>query len=427
MTGAERLDAELSLDRSPRPEERDPAALPADGAISAGAADVDPDGFDLDEVEAFALAGSPNLREAAADARAAHNRAYQAGLYPNPTVYTASPQWTGSISQYNVFVGQDIVTGGKLQLSRAALARQARQASLKYERARFDLLTAVRKSFYGALIAQRRVEVLESLVAIADKSHATAQKLLEAQVGTTTDKLLLEIELDKAQVALTGAMTVLDASRDELAAVLGDPTLRVARVVGNLSHELPDFEYEAVRQGVVSRNALLEIARVDVARNRLLLERSIVEPIPNLNLQGGYQYQVEAPLHNQGLAQLSLVIPLWNRNQGAIRAAQADTSAAVARVGRVENELSALAAATLGAYLAATQVVERYEQKILPNAEEVLRITTEAWEKGEFDTMRVLQAQKTLVEAQLNVVNAQESRWQTAISLSGLLQDEQFP
>ena len=78
----------------------------------------------LEELVFLAQTANPALREAAAKVRVSQGEALQAGMCPNPTFYMGSPQWTGSISQYNWYVGQDVITGQKLQLNRAAKLRE---------------------------------------------------------------------------------------------------------------------------------------------------------------------------------------------------------------------------------------------------------------------------------------------------------------
>lgn len=381
----------------------------------------------LEEITDIAMANSPNLREAVNQVAAAQGQALQVGLYPNPTINASSPQIAGNESQWNGFATQEFVTAGKLRLSRAAALRAVQQAQLRYVRTRFDLLTNVRTAFYGVLVAQRRVEVLRMLVNITTRSRQTAEQIFQQGLGTRTDALLLRIEQDRAEIALNNAETALAADRRSLAAAIGVPTLAITRVEGNISAGLPDFEYEAVRQGVISRNALAEIARVEVARNRILLQRAFVEPIPNIVAMGGFQYQVAPFIHDQGLFQVTMAVPLWNRNQGNIRSAQANIAQASNQVQRVQNELSGQLAVAMSSFIQAQQQVDFYEQEILPRSREVQGIAQRAYAVGEFDFLRLLQAQRTLLETNLAYVNAQDVRWRAAAAIAGLLQVEQFP
>jgi cobalt-zinc-cadmium efflux system outer membrane protein len=174
---------------------------------------------------------------------------------------------------------------------------------------------------------------------------------------------------------------------------------------------------------------LVQIARMEIGRNEILLRRARVEPFPNINFQGGYQNQgpgAFAP-QNQGLYQVTFNVPLWNRNQGNIRAAEANISVAQAHVGTVENNLANDSASAIGRFLSSQQQVDRYEEQMLPKAREVLRLVKQQYAQGEAEFLRLLQAQRQRMEVELDYVNAQEMRWIAAAEVAGLLQADQFP
>lgn len=423
----------------PRPDSIPPQAAPPKGstvppqieqfqtADEAVPTQPPTEGTALDELIFLTQTGNPSLREASAKVRVAQGQALQAGLYPNPTFYTGSPQWTGSISQYNWFMGQDIITAHKLQLSRAAQLRAVEQAQLDLTRVRFDVLTAVRRQFYLTATAQRRVEVLDGLLGVSSRSRDVGQKLMKAGETNLADATLLDIEYDKALVARQNAVAVLEASRKQLSAVVGMPEMDFGPLAFDLALPLPQYDLEAVRQGVVDTNAIAGNAAIEIQRTQVLLRRALAEPWPNFNIQAGYQYAVEDTHHDQGYAQLAMTVPLWNRNQGGIRAARADTVRAMAGLQRTENELSRQVAESFGQYLAAEQRAAIYEKRILPKARDVFRVNQNLFEQGQTDFLRLLQAQRTLIEADLGYLDAQEARWTAASTIAGLLQLEQFP
>lgn len=382
--------------------------------------------YRLDDLQAFAEQASPNLRAAAAAISAARGKALQAGLYPNPLLQGGSPQWGGDQSQYYGGIAQEFVTHGKLRLDQQAACQEVYQARLRFVRARFDLITAVRQQFYSTLASQRRIEILEALVAIAKRSNGTAVKLERSGEATRAETLFLEIEVEKAEVALENALARLAGAQRSLAAVVGMRDLIIERVHGDLVAPLPNYEAELLARGFLSENALVQIARVEVSRQRLLLRRAEVEPLPNVTVSGAYLYNTPDP-HNNAMLEFSLPIPVWNRNQGHIAAAQSGVVEAAANIGKVENELTSQLAVAVARHIAAGQLAERYEQRILPKARESFDLTRRGYELGQFDFLRLLQAERTLVEADLNYVESLELRWTSAAEIAGVLQHEVFP
>jgi cobalt-zinc-cadmium efflux system outer membrane protein len=187
----------------------------------------------------LAEANSPNLREAAFQVRTAQGRAVQAGLCPNPEFTYGNPQLNGSASQYNGVISQEFVTANKLGLSQAAALRGVEQAQLSYVRTRFDLLTAVRQRFYTAAVAQARVDILHELVGISLRSRDIGEKLVKAGEGTRTDAIVLDIDLDRAQVNYENSLALLEAAKGELAAVVGAGPIMIPRLAANCPRSSP--------------------------------------------------------------------------------------------------------------------------------------------------------------------------------------------
>jgi cobalt-zinc-cadmium efflux system outer membrane protein len=380
----------------------------------------------LDDFTRLAESASPALRQALAEIEVSRGRAVQSGLYPNPVVSGGSPQWGGSGSQFYGQLSQEIVTKGKLRLNRAAAGREVAQAELRFVLTRFELLTAVRQGFYGVLAGQRRIEILERLVEVAKLSEDSIARLERGGEATRADLLLIQIEREKAELALENAQATLEAGRRRLAAVAGVPDAPIGQVAGELVAPATDFAALARQSGVLDSNALVQIAQAEADRARILLRRAQVEPWPNVTLAGGYMQEAGFPNH-LGLFSIEMPIPVWNRNQGEIRAARAAASSASERVQRTYNELAAQLATAVGRYEAAAQQTGRIQSAIIPKARESLDLTRKGVAAGQFGFLTLLQAQRSNAEADLGLVNALEALWTSAAEIAGLLQREAFP
>lgn len=128
-----------------------------------------------------------------------------------------------------------------------------------------------------------------------------------------------------------------------------------------------------------------------------------------------------------GMLQISLPIPIWNKNQGQIHAAQAGITRASFAAEQTRLDLTKQLAVATGRFEMATQQTARYEKAILPKAQESVRLNQKGFSEGQFDFLRVLQSQRMLIESELNYISAQEARWMAAAEIAGLLQEEEFP
>lgn len=380
----------------------------------------------IDQISSLAQQENPQLAAAAEAVEAAKGAAQQAGLYPNPVLEGGANQLGGRDSQYYAMLSQEIVTKHKLGLDRAAATQEIFQAELDFIRTRFAILTAVRRDFYSALAAQRRVEILEELVRLLSQSHTTSERLRQAGEGTRADVLLLDVQWQQAEVSLQNARTLWEAAKAKLAASAGNSLIQIDRVEGDLTSALAFPEFHAARDQILQDNAQARRAMVEIDRTQILLQRAMVEPFPNVTVGAGYQANVE-PLHNLAILQVAFPLPVWNRNQGNIRSARANVSRATQTLGAVQNDLARQLADAWGDYHAAQQQVARFENNILPASREAIRLAQQGYEQGEFDFLRLLQAQQTAVRTELEYVSSVEAKWLAAADLAGLLQLDQFP
>jgi cobalt-zinc-cadmium efflux system outer membrane protein len=381
----------------------------------------------LDDFVSLMEQNHPRLRNARAAIEAARGKAVQARLYPNPVVAGFSPQIAGDQSQWSGTVAQDLVTAGKLRLSQQAALREVQMAEYELIRTRYDVLTEVRQSFYALLVSQRRVEIYQLLMDIAKRSFEIGRQLAEAGEGTKADVLFWSIERDRAEVRLLNAAVYIETGRRQLAAAVGLPRADVGTIDGDLFRRLPNFDLKLLQEAVARANARPRVVESDIARAQWALERAVVQPIPNINLMGGYQRQVGIPAMDQGLVQVMMAVPLFDRNQGNIRSARADIAASRANLRTVELELATQTAQAVASYRTSQRLVEWYERYILPKARETVQLTQTLYARGEVTFLSLLQAQRILTETELVFVESQADRWNSAVALASLLQLEQFP
>lgn len=358
----------------------------------------------------------PALELARQEIDAAQGRAVQAGLYPNPSVGTSSPQLNGTQGQ-NVLVTQEIVTPGKLRLSQAAVSQEVEQARFRYQAMRLQIVAAVRREFFTTVAMQRRVALQTDLTGLVLRSRDTAQLLLESGEGTKADVLLFDIDYDRAVMATQTSRTDLEVARKRLAFAVGEPALPIGQLEGSLEIAIPEANLETLRELVAATHPDMGIATAEADRSQVLLRRARLQPAPN----------VEAMIQNQGLFQLMVAVPLFDRNQGNIRAAQAELARAKAGIRAAELDLSQRTAQAYNNFTVAAQQVHVYQRQLRPKAQQTFQISRALYEQGQSDFLRLLQSQRTLIETELGYLDAQEARLLAAADLAALVQWHDFP
>jgi cobalt-zinc-cadmium efflux system outer membrane protein len=392
------------------------------------AAPAAPAEYTLDQLVRLALENNPRLAQAAVAIDAARGRALQAGLYPNPTVSFVGDELGDRQGRAGILtvpqISQEIVTGGKLTLSRAAAEREVDQATLALAARRADLLAGVRTAYFDVLTLQLRTELLGRLRALTQQSVEQTRQLVERRQATRLDVVQLEVEAERIRAEAEAADQEMPAAFRRLAAAVGVRDLPERPLAGRVESPLPNYELDRVRQYVVGVHPEVRSAQAGVERARLLYQRAQAEPIPNVTVSGGYvrQNQNES---NDFMVGVSLPVPVWNRNQGNIQAALAEAASATREVQRVENDLTDRVAAAFRDYAAARRRAERLAG-VRAKADEAFRLIAE--EKNfNFTTVQRLVAQQAVIQATLEQLRARGDAWRAASTLSGLTLEEQWP
>jgi cobalt-zinc-cadmium efflux system outer membrane protein len=384
----------------------------------------------LPELIALALERNPRLAQVGWAVETARGRAIQAGLYPNPTVSITGDELgdrTGPAGIWTApMVSQEIVTANKLELSKAAALKEVDQATLAIIAERYRVFTEVRQAFFEAVALQRRVEILTELVQLMDRSVETTEKLRKAKEAARLDVVQLEVDRERYRAELESTRRSLPAPYRKLAASVGVQDLPISSVAGQLDAPPPDYDLERVRAYVVSMHPELRSAQIGVERAQLLVRRAEAEPIPNVTVSSGYTRQSQNKSNDWNIG-VSVPVPLWNRNQGNILAAAAQVGDATSQVGRVQNDLVNRLATSFGGYSAARERSERYKTEVLPRSQDANKLASDVYKGGQFEYLRVLQAQRSVAETNLEYLKSLGDMWRSAAEVAGLMLEDQWP
>jgi outer membrane protein, heavy metal efflux system len=379
-------------------------------------------GITLAQLEEMAVRCNPTLAQAAARVQAAHGQYIQSGLYPNPVVgYQASEIGDdGRAGQQGGFVGQEVVTAGKLRLNRDVAGQEIRQAEYAWQAQRFRVLTDVRRTFYDVLVAQRSLELTEQLVHIGEEGIKSTEALMKAKEAARVDVLQARIETDSAKILLDKARNRHVAAWRNLAAVVGDRMMQPTPLTGNLLDGMAQLGWEDALNRLLAESPQLAGAQAGVARAQAALSRECAGRYPNVDLQASMQYD-NATQDSIAGVQVGIPLPIFNRNQGNIRRAQAELAAAQQEIKRVQLALQQRLAVVFEQYATAQQQVEKYNRDILPNARESLKLVSSGYRQGEFSYLVLLTAQRTYFQTNLAYLDALRDLRAAGVTIEGNL------
>jgi outer membrane protein, heavy metal efflux system len=369
---------------------------------------------------------NPTLRQAAAIVRRSEAQARQASLYPNPTAGYEGDQIRGGSyggGEQGGFVAQTIVLGGKLGLRRDIYEQQKQSDTIAAEAQLLRVHSDVTRMFYDALSAQQTVMVRGRLVGLANDAAQTAHQLANVGQADAPDVLQAEVESEQAGIDDTVAQRVFIQKFKSLAALAGSPTAEITLLDATLDTP-PEIDPAQAVETIVQQSPMVRQAQQQVAIAEARVKDARREVVPDLQLRAGEQENLEA-LANvpgkktgaQSFASAGIELPLWNRNQGNVRAGEAELEQARQEVIRTQLALRQQAEGMLQNYLSAKLEAERYRTALLPRARRAYELYLEKYRQMAQAYPQVIVSQRTLFELEVRYIDALDRTWQNAIAL----------
>lgn len=386
--------------------------------------------FTLEQAEKVAGESNPTLRQAEAEIRAAKARQQQAGLYPNPRVAYAGDEIRGGSvggGKQGFFVEQTIVTGSKLGLSREVFGKETNLAEIEAEEQRTRVQSAVRMAYLRVLAVQELLDARRDLARIAQDSVAAQRRLMNTGQADETGVLEAEVEAQRMRMAARMQENTLREEWRSLAAVMGSQEMPLQTVAGNLEINWPELNEEEAVEAIAKQSPAVRIAGAATLHAEAIVARARREAIPDVQVRGGMEYNNEllgsAPYAKgwEGIAEVNVQLPLFNRNQGNVAAARADVERASEEQKRIALTLRERAASVVDQYANARLMAVEYRDEILPRAKKAYGLMVDKYGLMLASYPRVLESQRKLYELQLEYIVALEGVWMNGIALQGYL------
>lgn len=391
-----------------------PAFVPPSGEIT------------LQQALAAALLGNPLLPGSQLELRAREAEVLQAGLLPNPSLATESQQIAGSRSrdesQSTLSLSQLIELGGK-RARRVRLAQAEQDLSRwDYETRRIDVVTAVAKAFFETLAAQERLALADELLRVAEESVKTVSQTVKTGAVSPIEQNRARVALSQGKIERESRLRALEQAKLALAQTWGSTKVTFSSVRG----DFPTLSSPPRLDELLSRiEANPDLARwtSELEAGSAAVALAKAQAVPDLTLSaGGTYYQ-----NTQGagvVALFSLPLPVFNRNQGAILAAERRLSRARSEKRAAELTVASSVSRAYEALVAAYRRAIELRDTALPQARAVFDGTRSGYARGLFRYLEVLDAQRTLFELRANYVTALADYHQTRVDLARLIGEE---
>ncbi|MGH9582578.1 MAG: TolC family protein, partial [Bryobacteraceae bacterium] len=308
-------------------------------------------------------------------------------------------------------------------MRRNVFEQQRREDQIGATEQRDRILSDVEQSYYATLAAQELVNVRRRLLGIAKDAGETVHQLANVGQADAPDVLQTEVEEEQAKLDYTSAQRAYIQDFRALSALVAKPGLPLTPLAGNLENP-PAIDPDRIIAHIVQDSPSVKRARQDIARSEAELKSAKRESIPDLQFRGGIQQNFEplneiarTPVGVQAFVTVGVTLPIFNRNQGNVTAAEADRARAQAEAMRVRLSIRQRAQPLLQEYLSAREEANRYKNEMIPRAARAYRLYLAKYRQMGAAYPEVLVSQRTLFQLQASYIAVLQNVWTNAIAL----------
>lgn len=369
---------------------------------------------------------SPVLRAVSEEINARQGEAFQAGRRPNPELETEVENFGGSggfsgfgAAETTIGLAQSIELGGK-RLKRLRVAElDVSLANWDYEAARLTIASQTLQAFVDVLAAQERLAIRREFETITSRLTDTVSERVKAGKVSAVELNRAEVEQARATVAVREVQANLDVARRQLALFWGARAPDFGKAVGRLAatNHLPSPERFNT---YLERNPNVARWADEIAQRQASFELERARRIPNLTVGAGVR-RFEETGDSAVVAGFSIALPFFDRNRGNIDAASARIAKSLYEHSAAKIDLRSRFVEAYGLLRASEAKLRALESKVLPKAKEAFDAIERGYREGKFDLLNVLDAQRSLIEVRLDVVNTQAEFHKAKAVIEGLI------
>lgn len=371
-----------------------------------------------------AAKASPRLAVADRNIGMADGRRQQANTLPNPTVgfevdnFAPGPTNNVGGAETTLMLSQLIELGGKRDARVSAALGDYDAARWEREASRLELLSETTIAFVEAVSAQRRVGLLERQAAALEKLVPLMQRRVDAGASSPSEVSRTQAAVGTTRLERERARLALAVARRELTALMGRDVPDFVTVSGDFGRTVRPVPFENLIKAIDDNPQLMRWTAIRAQRDGDLLVARL-KPIPDVTASIGWRYYSE---NNENAIRLgvSMPIPVLDRNRGAIREAQENAQKVHAE--RAVNRFNLIAVVAKAHDTASSQLqqLDLLRNTILPAARQTVSVIEAGYGQGRFTVLEILDAYRTLADAELMEHDALASFHTAVATIEGL-------
>ncbi|MBI2353798.1 MAG: TolC family protein [Deltaproteobacteria bacterium] len=385
----------------------------------------------LPQVVEFALQNNGDLNAFREEKGIREAGKTRAGLLPNPTLELegGTGALTGSSAENSLSLGvsQEFFLAGKREKRLAIAERELEMFRWQLADRERVLREEVKRAFYDVVLAEQRIALADRFIALNRQLLDVAKERLAAGDIPELEMNLVKVELARSEGARIDVEKALTLNQAKLRTLMGPSHGESPKIAGAFTTEISMSKgLGDLKPLAAEKRPDLRALEVEKGRGEADITLARAERIPNLTAGlavkrdntaievGGVEGKDTA--YTIGL-RLSMPIPLFDRNQAGVQEAKAKRNSTESRllaaIRNVEQEVETACAS----YLNSEKVLSLYKTNIIPQLEENLNLTQEAYRLGEVGILAVIQEQKKFFEINEGYLAALHDRQSALVRL----------
>jgi len=360
------------------------------------------------DVVLFAVKNHPAVAAAYADWAAAVANITVARSLPDPKL-SFELFAADAVSSLMGGLTTDIPGPGKLAARGAAAAAASRAKYFQFEIVALQTALAVEKSFYPLYFLDAKIRVNRQSLALLANLETLARAQNEVGRATLQDVLRAQMEAEKLRTETENLGDSRRLLRAQFKAALGlrteqaDPP--VPQVADFTETNLDDEKWLAT---ATNQNPRLQALAAEIQIAEAAIRMARKEKTPDFS--AGFEVDVKA-VPAVWNPQFSATLPIWRDKLAAeISAAQNGKRAAEARLSAAQLDLAVEFATQTYRIREANRELTLLRDRLLPRAGQTLAVARSAYRSGQADFLNVIDAERALLNFQLDEIAAQIQR-----------------
>ncbi len=317
---------------------------------------------------------------------------------PKQAFGVAVPLELGGKRAKGIAVGEATVRAGEAEI--AAIVAQVRND--------------VRRAYYGVLVADSRLMLLQEMRDIAVRVRDTAQQRFDAGSAPRLEVMQAQLTLASAENEATAAQGNAVAARASLNALLGQPLETVTPLSTAVDSGGPVTSEAALTMAQSASTELVVLDRqIEAQRARIVLAQALQVPdvIPTATLTHDAQ-----PEFTYGWrAGVAVTLPLFTRHRAVVLVEQTTLDQLTAQRQATLLRINGQVTSTAVTVQAQRQLYMRYRDEIVPQAQQVEQLAQDAYQLGQSGIATLLQALQASRDIRLRSLDA-VSQFQNALA-----------